>query len=58
MSNENKSHKCRMCEADFSVEGYNNDEEISYCPYCGSVIDSELDSNFDEEFYDPDRLED
>jgi hypothetical protein len=47
-----------MCEADFSVEGYNIDEEISYCPYCGSVIDPDLDGDFDEEFYDEDRLED
>ncbi len=53
-----KSHSCRMCEAEFSVEGYNIDEEIMYCPFCGSVIDPELDSEFDEEFYDEDRLAD
>jgi len=58
MSIETKSHSCRMCEADFSVEGYNIDEEISYCPFCGSVIDPELDEDFDEEFYDSDRTKD
>jgi len=47
-----------MCEAEFSVEGYNIDEEIMYCPYCGSVTDAELDSEFDEEFYDEDRIQD
>lgn len=44
---------CRTCDAEFAIDGYNIDEEISFCPYCGHLIDSEL----DEEFYDDDNLD-
>lgn len=43
---------CRTCSSEFSVEGYNIDEEITFCPYCGSMIDDDL----DEEFFDDDNL--
>ena len=54
----NQSSVCSVCSADFTVEGYNIDEPVSYCPYCGSFIDPEHDQEFDEEFYDEDRLDD
>ncbi len=44
---------CRTCDAEFAIDGYNIDEEISFCPYCGHLMDSEL----DEEFYDDDNLD-
>lgn len=46
---------CRMCDAEFAVDGYNIDEEISFCPYCGSVIDSDHDDDLEEEFFDEDN---
>ena len=45
--------ECRSCNAEFSVEGYNTDEDITFCPYCGSMIDDDM----DEEFFDDDNLE-
>jgi len=43
---------CRTCDAEFEVEGYNIDEPISFCPYCGSVMGED---HMDEEFYDEDN---
>jgi hypothetical protein len=46
-------HTCRTCESEFTVEGYNIDEDISFCPYCGHVTEPD----FDEEFYDDDNID-
>jgi len=54
---EQNINSCRMCDAEFNVEGFNIDEEISFCPYCGSTIDPDLDEEFDDEFYDEDRTQ-
>lgn len=52
-----KIETCRMCEAEFTIEGLNIDEPIAFCPYCGSGIE-EIDEEFEEEFYDEDRIQD
>jgi hypothetical protein len=43
---------CRTCDAEFVVDGYNIDEPISFCPYCGSVMGED---HMEEEFYDEDN---
>lgn len=43
---------CRTCDSEFSIEAYNIDEEITYCPFCGSTMSDD----FEEEFYDDDNL--
>ena len=43
---------CRTCDSEFQVDGFNIDEEITFCPYCGSVMNDDL----DEEYYDDDNL--
>ncbi len=45
--------ECRTCDAEFVVDGYNIDEEISFCPYCGSMMDSDLD---EEDFYEDENI--
>lgn len=45
-----ESHTCFECDAEFVVMPLeqNNDEAISYCPYCGAVMDPVEEEYFDE----------
>lgn len=49
IGDEKDTKVCRTCDAEFAIEGYNIDEEIAFCPYCGHMTEE-----FDEEFYDED----
>ncbi len=44
--------ECSSCNAEFVVDGYNTDEDITFCPYCGSMIEDDM----DEEFFDDDNI--
>lgn len=48
----NNAQTCRTCDSEFAVDGYNIDEEITFCPYCGSLMHEDL----DEDFYDDDNI--
>lgn len=48
----NNSQTCRTCDSEFAVDGYNIDEEITFCPYCGSLMHEDL----DEDYFDDDNL--
>lgn len=46
-----KIEACKACDAEFIIEGVNISEAPTFCPFCGSVIESDLDEEFngDEE---------
>lgn len=46
---------CYNCDAEFEViSSYDTDEEVSFCPYCGSEIDIDEDDSEEDEDYDED----
>lgn len=45
---------CRTCDAEFVVDGYNIDESISFCPYCGSMMGEDP---MEEEFFDDENID-
>lgn len=47
---ENEFHVCFNCDAEFSVTpSVDYDEEIQFCPYCGSELSIEDDEDDDED---------
>jgi predicted nucleic acid-binding Zn ribbon protein len=43
-----KWHECDSCAAEFRVVS-DTDEPVSYCPYCGAVVEStEEDDDFED----------
>lgn len=51
-------HYCNNCDAEFSVySSFDNEEEISFCPYCGSELDFDEDSDYSD-LSDDERLPD
>jgi rRNA maturation endonuclease Nob1 len=53
---EQNPHVCFECDSEFVVHTpYNDDQPISFCPFCGSEVESEEDDDDDE--YD-DNLDD
>jgi rRNA maturation endonuclease Nob1 len=50
---DNPPHICYNCEAEFVVHTpYNNEDTVSFCPFCGSEVDpteDELDFTDDDE---------
>jgi hypothetical protein len=48
---ENEAHFCYECDSEFIVTTpYDNEQMISFCPFCGSEMDG-----IDEEFADEDE---
>jgi len=48
---ENEPYICFNCDAEFMIHTpYDTEDEVSFCPYCGSEIEhEESDSDEDEE---------
>lgn len=53
---EQKPHICFECDSEFVVHTpYNDDQPISFCPFCGSEVEldedesDEYDDNFDDD---------
>lgn len=45
---------CDECDAEFKVEAIAVNDNVSFCPFCGSPIYSEIDSDDDHEDLFPD----
>ena len=46
---DNEILLCTNCDAEFSVDRFDDEEEIQYCPFCGSHLwDEELEEDEDE----------
>lgn len=46
IGDENKADVCRSCDAEFVIEGLNVNEAPTFCPFCGSVLEEDLDEEF------------
>lgn len=47
---EPEVHICYACESEFAIHTpYETDNSISFCPFCGSEIDTDIDDEDDDE---------
>jgi rRNA maturation endonuclease Nob1 len=49
----NDWHTCNSCETEFKVVS-DSEDLIEYCPYCGSVVDDNVDEDEDMEYDEED----
>lgn len=55
LEQDQEPHICFNCDAEFVVHTlYDMEEEVSFCPYCGSEVESEFDDEEEEEEEEPD----
>lgn len=55
LEQEKEPHICFECDAEFIVHTpYDDDEQISFCPFCGSEM--ELDEDIDDDEDDEEGL--
>lgn len=45
---------CSVCDSEFSVEHY-HDDEVCFCPFCGESLFGEEDDDYDWEDEDQDE---
>lgn len=54
INEEDETHTCFECDAEFIVHAtYDTDNVVSFCPFCGSEMDTE---EYDDEEEDEDDL--
>lgn len=54
---EDRWHNCVVCESEYKVINSISDNDPEFCPFCGSQIDPEFDSQEDEEDEEDDNDE-
>ena len=47
MEDTTQEFECEHCGAEYSIQTY-MDIDIQYCPYCGEVYETFINSNIDE----------
>lgn len=50
LENDQDPHICFECDSEFIVHTpYQDDQMISFCPFCGSEMETDLDNDLDED---------